>query len=50
MMEKPEDILRKFKKAVTDSDTEHCVRFDPEDKPGVVQPDADLLRRHRQDL
>ena len=27
MLEKPEDILRKFKKAVTDS--EACVRFDP---------------------
>ena len=35
LMEKPEDILRKFKRAVTDSDTERCVRFDPEDKPGV---------------
>ena len=33
--EKPEDILRKFKKAVTDSDTERCVRYDPEQKPGV---------------
>ena len=33
LMEKPEDILRKFKKAVTDS--EACVRFDPADKPGV---------------
>ena len=33
MLEKPEDILRKFKKAVTDSDA--CVRFDPENKPGV---------------
>ena len=35
LMEKPEDILRKFKRAITDSDTEHCVRFDPERKPGV---------------
>ena len=33
LMDKPEDILRKFKKAVTDS--EACVRFDPADKPGV---------------
>ena len=33
MLEKPEDILRKFKKAVTDSDA--CVRFDPAEKPGV---------------
>ena len=36
LMEKPEDIARKFKRAVTDSDTEHCVRFDPENKPGVA--------------
>ena len=34
MLEKPEDILRKFKKAMTDSDA--CVRFDPEHKPGVA--------------
>lgn len=33
MLEKPEDILRKFKKAVTDS--EASVRFDPANKPGV---------------
>ena len=33
MLEKPEDILRKFKKAMTDSDA--CVHFDPENKPGV---------------
>lgn len=33
MLEKPEEILRKFKKAVTDS--EACVRFDPKEKPGV---------------
>ena len=33
MLEKPEDIMRKFKKAVTDS--EACVRYDPENKPGV---------------
>ena len=33
MLEKPEDILRKFKKAVTDSDA--CVRYDPAAKPGV---------------
>ena len=35
VLEKPEDILRKFKKAVTASDTERCVRYDPEQKPGV---------------
>ncbi len=35
LMEKPEDIQRKFKRAITDSDTENCVRFDRENKPGV---------------
>ena len=35
LMDSPEDIARKFKRAVTDSDTERCVRFDPENKPGV---------------
>ncbi len=36
LMEKPEDIRRKFKRAITDSDTgENCVRFAPEEKPGV---------------
>jgi tryptophanyl-tRNA synthetase len=35
LMEKPEDIQRKFKRAITDSDTEHCVRYDPVNKPGV---------------
>jgi len=36
MMEKPEDIARKFKRAITDSDSENCVRFDPANKPGVA--------------
>ena len=36
LMERPEDIARKFKKAVTDSDTERCVRYAPEEKPGVA--------------
>ncbi len=36
LMEKPEDIMRKFKRAVTDSDSENPVRFDPEHKPGVA--------------
>ena len=36
LMEKPEDIMRKFKRAITDSDTERCVRFDREQKPGVA--------------
>ncbi len=35
LMERPEDIQRKFKRAITDSDTENCVRFDKELKPGV---------------
>jgi len=33
LMDKPEDIMRKFKRAVTDSET--AVRFDKENKPGV---------------
>ena len=36
LMESPEDIQRKFKRAITDSDSENCVRFDPENKPGVA--------------
>ena len=36
MMEKPEDIQRKFKRAITDSDTENCIRYDPANKPGVA--------------
>lgn len=36
LMDKPEEIARKFKRAVTDSDTENCVRFDAENKPGVA--------------
>jgi tryptophanyl-tRNA synthetase len=36
LMDKPEDIQRKFKRAVTDSDTERCVRYDPAAKPGVA--------------
>ena len=36
LMDKPEDIMRKFKRAVTDSDTENCVRYDPANKPGVA--------------
>lgn len=35
LMEKPEDIQRKFKRAITDSDTERCVRYAPQEKPGV---------------
>ena len=36
MLDAPDAILRKFKRAVTDSDTENCVRYDPEHKPGVA--------------
>ncbi|NCE63374.1 tryptophan--tRNA ligase [Pseudoflavonifractor sp. 524-17] len=35
LLEKPEDIMRKFKRAVTDCDTQRCVRYDPANKPGV---------------
>ena len=34
LMERPEDIARKFKRAVTDSET--SVRYDPEKKPGIA--------------
>ena len=33
LMDKPEDIMRSFKRAVTDCET--SVRFDPDSKPGV---------------
>jgi tryptophanyl-tRNA synthetase len=33
LMDKPEDIIRNFKKAVTDSDT--VVKYDPENKKGI---------------
>ena len=33
MMDKPEDIMRKFKRAVTDCDA--CVKLDKENKPGI---------------
>ena len=36
LLDKPEDIARKFKRAVTDSDTEYCVRYAPAEKPGVA--------------
>ena len=36
IMDPPDEIARKFKRAVTDSDTENCVRYDPENKPGVA--------------
>ena len=33
MLDKPEDILRSFKRAVTDSET--SIHYDPENKPGI---------------
>ena len=36
LMDTPETIMRQFKRAITDSDTENCVRFDRENKPGVA--------------
>ncbi len=36
VLDPPEDVLRKFKKAVTDSDTVNCVHYDPAAKPGVA--------------
>jgi len=33
IMQKPEDIMRSFKRAVTDSET--CVRYDPANKKGI---------------
>lgn len=35
LMDPPEEIARKFKRAITDSDTERCVRYAPDEKPGV---------------
>ncbi len=36
IMDNPDVIAKKFKRAITDSDTENCVRFDKENKPGVA--------------
>jgi tryptophanyl-tRNA synthetase len=36
LMDSPDEIARKFKRAVTDSDTENCVRYAPDEKPGVA--------------
>lgn len=35
LMDDPTVIMRQFKRAITDSDTENCVRYDKENKPGV---------------
>jgi tryptophanyl-tRNA synthetase len=36
LMDTPEEFARKFKRAITDSDTENCVRYAPQEKPGVA--------------
>lgn len=36
LMDSPDEIARKFKRAITDSDTENCVRYAPDEKPGVA--------------
>ncbi len=36
LMDSPDEIRRKFKRAVTDSDTENPVRYDKANKPGVA--------------
>ncbi len=36
VMDAPETIMKQFKRAITDSDTENCVRYDKENKPGVA--------------
>ena len=36
LMDEPAFIMKQFKRAVTDSDTENCVRYDAENKPGVA--------------
>ena len=35
LMDDPGIIMKQFKRAVTDSDTERCVRYAPAEKPGV---------------
>ena len=36
LMDPPEVVMKQFKRAITDSDTENCVRYDKENKPGVA--------------
>ena len=36
LMDDPNVIMKQFKRAITDSDTENCVRYDKENKPGVA--------------
>ena len=35
LMDDPAVIMKQFKRAITDSDTERCVRYAPQEKPGV---------------
>ena len=37
VIDTPETIRRQCKRAITDSDTENCVRYDKENKPGVAK-------------
>ena len=36
LMDDPAVIMKQFKRAITDSDTERCVRYAPDEKPGVA--------------
>ena len=45
MLDDPATIMRKFKRAVTDSETE--VRYDPVGQAGREQPARDPRRGHR---
>ena len=36
LMDDPTVIMKQFKRAITDSDTERCVRYAPQEKPGVA--------------
>jgi tryptophanyl-tRNA synthetase len=36
LMDDPAVIMKQFKRAITDSDTENCVRYDKDNKPGVA--------------
>ena len=36
LMDDPAVIMKQFNRAITDSDTERCVRYAPENKPGVA--------------
>ena len=36
LMDEPAVIMKQFKRAITDSDTERCVRYAPQEKPGVA--------------